>query len=243
MTPEDFVTQSAGPIQRIAAVHYFDPRAKVAAESVGLDGFRFYFLGRAGVLGDAPAEVARAAFGYFEPRVMSKMWTTAKERSNLTEAVAAQLDVAYQIASETFGDIDGLADAAAAMRRMADSIDPAGLPLFAGFRALPDPTDPVHAFMHQAIIHRELRGSVHLACCAALGLPSRVAHQLRRPDLQQMFGYTDEVDITDEQHELFEQLEPMTNASMAHHAATLTSEDRQIVAATATAVSAAFDES
>lgn len=240
MTPEDFNAATSAKIQQIAAMHYFGPDAKAAAEKVGLDGFRFYFVGRAGVLGDTPADVAQSSFGYFEPGLLAKMWNTGKERADAAETAKAQLNVAYQLGAARLGGIEGLADSATAMREMADSVDPAGLPLFAGFRSIDMPKDPTQAFMHQAIIHRELRGSVHLACCAALGLPSRAAHQLKRPDDQEMFGYRDTIDISEQDQARFEQLEPMTDVAMNRHAEAVTAEQRTQIATTVDAAHAAL---
>ena len=242
MTPEEFTAATAKPLQKIAALHYFGEPAKAAAESLGLDGFRFYFVGRGGVLGDTPADVARSSFGYFEPGVMTKMWNTGKERADLTQTAKAQLGVAYALAAEKLGSVDGLANAAIAMSDMADAVDPAGLPLFAGFRSMETPEDPTSAFMHQAIVHRELRGSVHLACCAAMGLSSRAAHQLARPQDLEMFGYRDMVDVSDEEQALFEQLEPMTDAAMTRHASTISADQRSQIATTVAAAHAALEE-
>ena len=238
MTPEDFIASISPKVQNIGALHYFHPAAKQAAESLGIDGFRFYFLGRAGVLGDVEAEVVQASFGYFEPGLLAKMWTTGKERANFADTAAAQLNVAYQIGAEQLGDVDGLAEAADAMGQMAAAVDPAGLPLFAGFMTKEVPEDPAAAFMHQSIIHRELRGSVHLAGSAALGLPSRVAHQLKRPNDQESFGYASAMEVTDAQRATHSQLEAMTNAAMLNHAEAISSEQRAQVADTVDATAA-----
>lgn len=231
MTPEEFTTATAKPLGQIAALHYFGKPAMEAADALGIDGFRFYFVGRAGVLGDTPADVAHASFGYFNPAVMAKMWETGKERANVVETVHAQLNVAYALGEDKLSSIEGLTEAAMAMREMATVVDAAGLALFAGFRALEAPKKPAASFMHQAIVHRELRGSVHLACCAALGIRSRAAHQLARPDDQEMFGYKDTIEISNDERALFEQLEPMTNRAMARHAQAITAEQRAQVAA------------
>ena len=57
-----------------AAVFYFAPSTVAVGKEHGLDGFRFYFLGRGGVLGDVESQVVASAFGYFEPGLGDKMW-------------------------------------------------------------------------------------------------------------------------------------------------------------------------
>ena len=54
------------------------PDTVAKAKSLGLDGFRMYFLGRGGVLGDVEPAVVSSAFGYFEPGLLAHMWNTAK---------------------------------------------------------------------------------------------------------------------------------------------------------------------
>jgi len=155
MTPEDFNATTAGPLQRIGAVHYFHPYAKEAAESLGIDGFRYYLAGRAGVLGEATTDVVLSAFGYFEPGLVDKLWSTSKERCNVVEAADAQMKVAYRIGAEALGEASGvsadaLAEAAASMGELANAVDRSALPLFAGFMSLETPDDAAEAFMHQA---------------------------------------------------------------------------------------------
>ena len=240
MTPEEFNASTSGPLQKLGALHYFHPYAKEAAESLGIDGFRFYFCGRAGVLGEVSTDVMLSAFGYFEPGLVDKMWTTGKERCNVVEAAHAQLNVAYRIGADALGEVDGLGEAAEAMAQLTAQVDRSSLPLFAGFVALDPPAAPAEAFMHQAIVMRELRGSVHLAALAATGLSSRAAHQIKRPNDLEMFGYKEAIDISDADRAAYELVEPMTNGAMNLHAEAITSAQRAQVAQVSTDAMAAF---
>ncbi len=236
MTPEEFNAATAPQLQKIGAIHYFHPYAKEAAEGLGIDGFRFYFCGRAGVLGEVSTDVMLSAFGYFEPGLVDKMWTTSKERCNVVDAAQAQMGVSYRLGAEALGDVDGLAEAAASMGELAAQVDRSALPLFAGFLALDVPDSPAEAFMHQAVLMRELRGSVHLAALAATGLGSRAAHQIKRPNDLEMFGYKESLKLTDSDHAAYELLEPMTDSAMNLHAEAITADQRAQIA---TAVAAA----
>ncbi len=245
MTPDEFNAATSNSLQRIGAIHYFHPYAKEAAEGLGIDGFRFYFCGRAGVLGEVSTDLMLAAFGYFEPGLVDKMWTSSKERCNVVEAGLAQMGVSYRIGSEALGPDSGvsqddLAAAAASMGELAQAVDRSALPLFAGFVALDVPNSPAEAFMHQAIVLRELRGSVHLAALAGTGVGSRVAHQIKRPNDLEMFGYKEAVEITDADRDAYALVEPMTDAAMNLHAEAIAPEQRQQIADTATAVAAAL---
>lgn len=241
MTPDDFVNAISDPLQSIGALHYFDPAARVAAEALGLDLFRFYFAGRGGVLGPVSSEVLQSAFGYFDPPLVNKMWSTSKERCDVTEAGAAQLGVAYTIGERDLENVEGLGEAASALGKLTSSVDLAGLALFAAFAGQPIPESEPAAFMHQTILYRELRGSVHLAAISATGCRSRAAHQIKRPDDLEMFGYKEPLEIPDGERSLYESVEPLTNATMVVHASqSLSDTERKQIAATVEAAHAAL---
>ena len=241
MTPEDFVAAVSDPFQNIGAMHYFGPKAKAAAEALGIDGFRFYFAGRGGVLGEVSGEVLSSTFGYFNPDVVNKIWPSCIERCDVADAARAQLQVAYDIGDDLITTVDGLTEAADSLGELMAAVDVAALPLFAGFRSQPVPDAPAHAFMHQAILFRELRGSVHLAAVAAAGVRSRAAHQIRRPNDLEMFGYSEPIEISAEEQAAYSTVEAHTDAAMVTHCgAALSADQRSQIASTVTAVSAAF---
>src|SRR5918994_3118335 len=68
----------ASTIDEIGSAFYFRPATLAVGKEHGLDGYRFYFVGRGGVLGDVEADVALSAFGYFEPNLFASMWNSAK---------------------------------------------------------------------------------------------------------------------------------------------------------------------
>ena len=67
MQPRDVMLAIAKKTGDIGASFYFVPETVARGKELGLDGFRFYFLGRGGVLGDVDSAVVRSAFGYFHP--------------------------------------------------------------------------------------------------------------------------------------------------------------------------------
>ena len=52
MTPLEIVQQTSPTINQAGNRFYFDADTMAKGQELGLDGFRFYFLGRGGVLGD-----------------------------------------------------------------------------------------------------------------------------------------------------------------------------------------------
>lgn len=229
-----FAQATDAPFQNIGAAHYFDPIARSGAESIGLDLFRFYFCGRGGVLGSVDSSVVQSAFGYFNPELLHKMWSTGGERCDVETAAATQLQVAYDIGARDLDGLEGLQSATQALVEVTSSIDSAALGLFAGFQRWELPTDPVAAWMHQVIVMRELRGSVHLAALGAHGVPGRIAHQIKRPNDGEMFGWPEPTEITDQLRQSYEDSQALTDATMASHLAQVPEEAREHVLQVAT---------
>ena len=50
MTPQDIMRTIAEPTGPIGSAFYFHPDTMARGKELGLDGFRFYVLGRGGVL-------------------------------------------------------------------------------------------------------------------------------------------------------------------------------------------------
>lgn len=190
MASTDELLHRVSPVIGVAgSAFYFVPETLARGREIGLDGFRFYFLGRGGVLGDVEAPVVTSAFGYFEPGLVAHMWNTARERVAPRDAGRAYLACAHELGRKALSDVEGLGaycDAAEAVVRVAD---PAGLALYAGLLGEPVPDDPPARAMHLTVVLRELRGSVHLLAVRAVGLSPRVAHLLRRPNDFELFGW------------------------------------------------------
>lgn len=151
-----------------------DLRARGKAE-LGLRGRPMYHLGRAGVLGDVPAEVVVAVEAFFPPEVVTRAWTEG--RALVEPDVASRFYAAgcADIARRRFPDDDRTARAAELVEPVVDAADPTGLPLFAGWRLLPRPDDAPGRLGVLLNVLREHRGAVHVAAVAAMGIPPLAA--------------------------------------------------------------------
>ncbi|MAT04341.1 MAG: hypothetical protein CL424_04775 [Acidimicrobiaceae bacterium] len=211
MTPREVIQAIKQPTGDIGAVFYFHPATLDRGKELGLDGFRFYFLGRGGVLGDVEPGVVQSAFGYFNPDLLAKMWNTGKERVSPRDAARAYIACCHDVGRSKLADVDGLDAYVEAATAVIDAVDGGALALFAGVRAEPVPDDTAGAAIHQAMVLRELRGSAHLAAIAAVGLSTRVAHAIKRPDDLAMFGYEEPPAITDDDRAALERAEAITD--------------------------------
>lgn len=175
----------------IGGPFYFSKSTLAAGKERGLDGMRWYVLGRGGVLGDVEAPVIQSAFGYFAPAVIDKLWNSAKEQVAPREAGAAYMECCAQVGRDRLGDVDAATldaynEAAAAVIAAAD---PAAYALFAGIAAEPLADDAPGRAIQQMAVLRELRGGAHLVALLASGLTPRQAHAVKRPDDVATFGW------------------------------------------------------
>jgi hypothetical protein len=192
MTPEELVSRACPKIGDLGWAYYFAPGTLAKGESLGLDAFHFYFLGRGGVLGDVEPEVVVSAFGYFNPAVVAQMWNEGKAIMAPREAARAYAACCADLGRARLGGLADLAGFCAAAETVAEAADPVGLSLFAGFRAEPLVDDlPGRALQLLALL-REFRGSAHLLAVRASGLDAKTAHFLRRPNDVGMFGWSED---------------------------------------------------
>lgn len=199
------------PIGSIGAVFYFHPDTVATGKEAGLDGFRFYALGRGGVLGDVEAGVIHAAFGYFHTGLIDKIWNSAKAIMAPRDAARLYMECGHRLGRAKFSDIDGLDGFVDAATQVIDLVEGASMPLFAGVRAEPVPEDTPAAAMHQAMVLREMRGSAHLLALTACGVTTPIAHAIKRPGDVAMFGYEEPPEVTDEDRANWHRAENLTD--------------------------------
>ncbi|MFI1916450.1 hypothetical protein [Nocardia sp. NPDC020380] len=157
-------------IQQIGGGFMFSREARAFAASTGVDGFLpGYTRGRGGVLGDVDADVVTAAFGFFRPDTVRAAWESTSAMP------AAEGALGYLKACQDFGrrklaEFDGVERLAGLLGRVVDAATPVGVPLFAGWRALPRAEDAPGLTLQLIHTLRELRGGLHLVGVLGSGL-------------------------------------------------------------------------
>lgn len=170
MTPEETITATTLPIQKIGGAFMQQRKNAALAEEIGVNPWALYYCGRGGVLGDVDADVVTAAFVFMPGAIVRKSW-----EKGLTAMPAAQwarryAEICQQWGRSRFAGFDGAGRLAELAEQVVGAVDPAGLPLFAGWRVLPLPDDaPARA---NQLIHlmREHRGGEHAIAVLASGL-------------------------------------------------------------------------
>jgi hypothetical protein len=167
---------SASPARRLRdaleplALHavWCRPTNEALAE-LGLNFLTGYVWGRAAALGEPPAEVVSAAFGFFEPNLVSALYEEGRQACGRAALLAARAEATLASLAEVLEGAD-VTDAAVALRRAVETADGTGRVLFSAVRSLGWPDDPIGQLWRACEALREHRGDSHLAACVSAGL-------------------------------------------------------------------------
>jgi hypothetical protein len=157
-------------INRLAASLFFDPVTLQVGADRGVDDMvLLYAAGRGGVLGDATATQVISAFAFFDPNMVRTAWSKVGQTASAPEIAQIYADGMAAAARERWA----AAPAEVVVRvgrTVLDGVEPLGMALFAGWREMPVPDDPLGAAAIVMMALRELRGDVHVQSVAASGL-------------------------------------------------------------------------
>jgi hypothetical protein len=199
-----------------------------ASNGHGFEGMDFYVAGRAGVLGDAPADVAVAALVFFAPQVVHEAWdrsATVMPHRAASEAWAA---LGHDWADAELSDDNDWATIAALAGRVIAAAPVAGAPLFAGWRTLPEPESPKALAQHRLNVLRELRGGLHGAAVLTVGLTPIEAIVVRTPHVATVFGWSEPYPEARPLHERWALAEARTDRMFGRTLAVLDETERQL---------------
>ncbi len=211
MLAQELMDATSPTLGGAGAAFYFHPDILARGKELGLDGFRFYMLGRGGVLGDVESDVVASAFGYFNRGLVAKIWTTAKERYNPREAAREYMECCANLGRSALADVEGLSGFCEAAEAIIGATNLAGLSLYAGIAADPRASDLPGRALQLAAVLRELRGSAHLLAVVASGVAPEVAHAIKRPNDVATFGWDPAPDITDADRANLDAAEALTD--------------------------------
>jgi hypothetical protein len=204
-------------IGAMGSAFYFTESTGARGKELGLNRWRFYILGRGGVLGDVDSAVIMSAFGYFAPAAIREQWESARAVLDPRTAGREYFECCAAFGREKFSGLDNLDAFCEAAEAVNDAVDPAGLALYAGISAEPLADDPPARAMQLVTVLREFRGSAHLAAVIAQLLEPRIAHYMRRPDFFTAFGYGPESvpEVTEEHRAKLAAADELTNRMVA----------------------------
>lgn len=148
---------------------YFVPEAQQAYGELGFENYaQSYFCSRGACLGHPSGEVVSAAFGVFNPVIVTAAvqegWSKADGQSVLDARESGATSALRRMLGET--NPVPIVDV---LRPVMESVDYAGRALFSGLRSLPFPADPIGRLWRVADYVRERRGDGHIAAWISAG--------------------------------------------------------------------------
>jgi hypothetical protein len=164
----DAAIAAKAPIGSLGGAWMSVPEEEQLGASLDFHDWQFYYLGRHGVLGDVDPDVVLAAAYIFPPEYLRQEWTVARSIMTPAEGLRHYLTLCHGWGRSVMG---GWADAerlAELGQRVIDGSDVLGLPLFAGWRAVPVPDDAGARVAHVCQVLREHRGACHGVAMVAL---------------------------------------------------------------------------
>jgi hypothetical protein len=137
VTPEHAAALGRRAIQELGGAFAEDPKTLLRARQLGLPGWAFHLVGRAGVLGDVDPAVVEAAVGFVNGEAVRDGWAAACRVAPPIQVAHHHREECYRWGRERLEMFDGLAKLVDLVDRVVRAADPAGMPLFAAWRAVP----------------------------------------------------------------------------------------------------------
>jgi hypothetical protein len=171
VTPEITAAACKLAVQELGGAFTECPKTLRRAREMALSGWAFFVAGRGGALGDVRADTVAAALGFIAPEAVSDGWEAARRVVPPAEVATRSLAECCRWGTERLGAFGGLGRLVELSERAVLAADPAGMPLFAAWRAMPVPHDGAGA-RAAVLLHllREHRCGGHLLAVRAAGL-------------------------------------------------------------------------
>ena len=217
MTNDELMSTACPLIGGLGAAFYFAGPTLRKGTELGLDPVQFYVMGRGGVLGDVEAVSVHSAFGYFNPAMVESAWNAGRAVIAPRDAARAHFASAAEHGRAHYAGVEGLDAFVEAAGAVNDAADPSGLALYAGYAAEPLADDAPARAQQLMTVLRELRGSAHLVALRCVGVDTRTAHFVKRPNDVALFGWSaaDAPEITDATHAAMAEAEALTDRMVA----------------------------
>jgi len=226
MNAEEAARANADAVFYLPAGFMLDGATYKRGGELGFDGVDFYTAGRGGVLGDVDGLVVAAAFVFFNPDTVVAGWERSRPIMSRRDANAAFASCLHAWAQNHLPDEVDYTRLAELLGRVSDGASPSAAPLFAGWKAVPEPDDPKALALQRLNVLRELRGAVHGASVLAFGLEPLEALLIKTPFMAEAFGWVEPFPEVDSHRPEWEQAEAATNRIMARAYSVLDGSER-----------------
>jgi hypothetical protein len=197
-----------------------------------------YIVGRGGVLGEATGATVGAVFAVFEPAMVTALWEEGLAVRGAAGAAKVYWDQVADFGRAYLADVEGTARIAQLGEKIIAETAAVGLPMYAGWRAMPLASDAPARALQVMFVLRELRGDVHFNVLANSGITPVEAHMLHAGrDYTMMFGWSEPFADGSDKKDRYAEVEEATNRRMTEIVdAALDSEEAQELARLCTGV-------
>lgn len=220
----DAARASGAPVEQAVALFMLHPETFAESVAAGYENpFAGYVAGRGGVLGEATGVTVSSIFTVFEPNFLRALWEEGVAVHGATGAAELYWAQAAGFARKYLAGAEGLDRIAALGEKIVAATPDAGLPLYAGWRAMPLADDAPARALQVMFILRELRGGVHLNALTISGITPVEAHMLNKGhQYTTMFGWPEPFADGEDKQQRYAEVEQTTNRRMTEvFAATL----------------------
>jgi hypothetical protein len=171
VTPEQAAANAKPGLAKLVGAFAESPQTLRRARLLGLSGWAYHVSARAGALGDVRPETVAAAIGFIAPEAVTDGWEAAAKTTEPMEVATWHLHELCRWGADQLGGFPRLGRLLELSRRVVTSVDGAGLPLFAAWRAMPVP-DAAPGAQAAVMLHllHEHRMGVHVVAVRAAGL-------------------------------------------------------------------------
>ena len=210
-------TRSAGAaVEKAVATFMLHPETFAESIAAGYQNpLAGYVAGRGGVLGDASGGTVAAVFAVFEPAGLAAMWDEGVAVHGAARATEIYWEQTANFGRKYLAGADGLDRIAELGEKIIAAAPGAGLPLYAGWRAMPLAADAPGRALQVMFVLRELRAAVHFNALSLSGIAPVEAHMLNKgPEYTSMFGWPQPYPDGADKKERLAEVERQTNQRM-----------------------------
>jgi len=226
MTPEQAAHDLRDAVVRIPGGFMTAATTYERGAELGFQGADFYVAGRAGVLGDVPADVVVAALVFFAPQVVHDAWARSRAVMPRDQAAREWLATGHEWAERELSDDVDWSTVAALLAPVVRAAPAAGAPVFAALRTFDEPEAPKALALHRLNAVRELRGALHGAAVLTVGLAPVEAIVVRTPAMLRVFGWPEPHPDAGPLRARWDLAEARTDRMLGRHFAVLDDDER-----------------
>jgi hypothetical protein len=215
MNAEEAARATTDAVAYLPAGFMLDGATYKRGGELGFDGVDFYTAGRGGALGDVDGLIVAAAFVFFNPASILEAWERTRPLMSRRDSAGAFAGCLHAWAQDHLSDDVDYGRLAELLGRVNDGASPSAAPLFAAWKAVPEPKEPKALALQRLNVLRELRGAAHGASVLAFGLEPLEALLIKTPFMAGIFGWVEPFPDVEAGHDAWDRAEAATNRIIA----------------------------